>query len=145
MGFELAKYLSSNIRKVNVDIFATQIEEIQKILQDNILIAQANYECHANRHRGPAPQYKIRDFVWLDTKNLFTKRPSRKLENCRAGKYWVKRIISNYAVELDLPGDFYIHPVFHVNLLKPAATDNPHPGHVQSLDPSIKYYGETEY
>ena len=38
MGFEPIEPLPSNIKKVNTDAFATQIEEIQKILQDNILI-----------------------------------------------------------------------------------------------------------
>ena len=85
MGFEPAEPLPSNIRKVNADAFATRMEEIQEILRDNMLIAQADHECHANQHRGPAPQYQIGDLVWLDTRNLFTKRPSRKLENRHAG------------------------------------------------------------
>ena len=38
MGFEPAKPPPSNI-KVNADAFATQMEEIQEILQDNMLIA----------------------------------------------------------------------------------------------------------
>ena len=81
----------------------------------------------------------------MDTRNLFTKRPSRKLENRHAGKYRVKKIISNHAVKLDLPSDFHVYPVFHVNLLEPAATDDPHPGHVQPPGPPIKVDGETEY
>ena len=145
MGFEPAKPPLSNIREVNADAFAMQIEEIQEILWDNILIAQANYECHANRHRSPAPQYQIRDMVWLDTRHLFTKQPSRKPDNCHAGKYQVKKIVSNHTVELDLPSDLHIHPVIHVNLLESAATDDPHPGHIQPPGPPIEVDGETEY
>ena len=55
ISFELAKPPPSNIREVNTDAFAMQIEEIQEILQNNILIAQANHKCHANQHRGPTP------------------------------------------------------------------------------------------
>ena len=55
MGFKPAKPPPSNIKEVNTDAFATQIEEIQEILQDNMLIAQAIYERHANRHRDPDP------------------------------------------------------------------------------------------
>ena len=87
MGFEPAKPPPSNIIEVNADAFATQIEEIQEILRDNMLIAQADHERHANQHRGLAPQYKIGDLVLLDTRNLFTKQPSRKLKNCHVGKY----------------------------------------------------------
>ena len=68
------------------------------------------------------------DLVCLDTRNLFTKQPSRQLENYHAGKYRVKKIISNHVVKLYLPYDFHVHPVFHVYLFKPAATDDPHPG-----------------
>ena len=145
MSFKPAKPPSSNIREVNADAFATRMEEIQKILQDNILIVQADHECYANRHRGPAPQYKIGDLVWLDTRNLFTNRPRRKLENCHADKYQVKKIISNHVVKFDLPSDFHIHLVFHVNLFEPIATNNPHLNHVQPPDPPIKVDGETKY
>ena len=84
-----------------------------------MLIVQANHECHANQHRDPATQYKIRDLIWLDTKNLFTKRSSRKLENRHTGKYQVKKIISNHGVKLDLSSNLYIYFFFYVNLLKP--------------------------
>ena len=145
MGFETAKPLLSNIREVNADAFATQMEEIQEILRNNMLIVQADHERHTNRHRGLAPQYQIGDLIWLDIRNLFTKRPSRKLENCHTGKYQVKKIVNNHAVELDLFSDFHIHPVFHVNLFEPAAIDDPHPGHVQPPGPLIEVDGETEY
>lgn len=48
MSFKLAKSPSNNIKEVNADTFATQIKEIQKILQNNMFIVQANYECYAN-------------------------------------------------------------------------------------------------
>ena len=69
--------------------------------------------------------------MWLDTQNLFTKRPCQKLENCCAGPYPVKKIISTHAVELVHPENICMHPVFHVNLLEPAAVDPPHAGHIQ--------------
>ena len=55
MGFERVKPLPSNIKEVNADAFATRIEGIQKILQDNMLIAQAEYKYHINQHCGLAP------------------------------------------------------------------------------------------
>lgn len=39
MSFKLAKLLPSNIKKINADFFATRIEKIQEILQDNMLLA----------------------------------------------------------------------------------------------------------
>ena len=63
MGFEPAKPPPSNIGEVNANAFAIQMEEIQKILQDNMLMVQATHKHHTNQHRGLAPQYKIEDLV----------------------------------------------------------------------------------
>ena len=60
-------------------------------------------------------------------------------------QYQVKKIISNYAVELNLSSDLHIHPVFYINLFEPTATDDPHPGHVQPPRPPIKVDRETKY
>ena len=79
MGFEPTRP-PTNANKLNADAFAIQIEKIQNMLQNHMLLAQANHEKYANRHRGMAPRYKEGDIVWLDTRNLFTKRPCRKLE-----------------------------------------------------------------
>lgn len=66
----------------------------------------------------------------LDTRNLFTKQPSQTQENRYAGKYRVKKIISNHAIELNLSYDLHVHPIFFVNLLEPAATDDLYPGYI---------------
>ena len=57
----------------------------------------------------------------------------------------MKRIISNHAVKLDFPNDLYLHLIFYVNFFEPAATDDPHPGHIQSPGPLIKVDGEIKY
>ena len=92
IGFEPAKLLPSNIRDINANAFATRMKEIQKILQDNMLITQADHECYANQHYGPALQNKIGNMIWLDTRNLFNKRLSKKLENCYKANTKSKRL-----------------------------------------------------
>ena len=81
----------------------------------------------------------------MDTRNLFTKRPSKKLENCHIGKYQLKKIISNHAIKLDLSSDLYVHSVFHVNIFEPAATGDLYPGHIQPPGPPIEVDGEIKY
>lgn len=76
---------------MNADIFATQMEEIQRILRNNMLIAQADYERHVNQNCGPSPQYKIKNLIWLNIKNLFTERPYRKLKNRCASTFADKK------------------------------------------------------
>ena len=135
----------TNANELNADTFVTRMEKIQNILRGHMLLAQADYEKPAHCHRGTAPQYREGNLVWLDSQNLFTKRPCRKLENRRPGPYLVKQIVSTHAIKLTLPEDICVHPVFHVNLLEPAATDPPHAGHIQPPPPPIEVDGEAEW
>ena len=57
----------------------------------------------------------------------------------------MKQIVSTHAIELVLPGDIRVHPVFHVNLLEPAAMDPPHTDHIQPPPPPIKVDGKAEW
>jgi len=52
--------------------------------------------------------------------------------------------VSPYAYELDLPPAIKIHPVFHVRLLRPAATD-PVPGQRQEPPPPVEINGLEEF
>ena len=145
MGFEPMDTPKPNKKELAADEFATRMEELQEVLRNHMLIAQASYEHYANKARSPAPLYKIGDMVMLDARNIVTKRPSRKLENKRLGPYKVKRVVSTHSVELDLPVDIQIHPVFHVNLLEPMPSEPPHVGHLQDPPPPVKVDGEEEW
>ena len=81
----------------------------------------------------------------MDTRNLFTKQPSKKVEDRHTGKYRVKMIISNHDVKLDLPSDLHIYPVFYIKLFDAAAIDNFHSGHLQPPGRPIKVDKEVEY
>lgn len=48
MGFKSTKPFFSNKNKVNADTFAICMDEIQKILQNNIHLIQDNQEYYAN-------------------------------------------------------------------------------------------------
>lgn len=110
-----------------------------------MFLAQIDQKYYANQCHSPAPQYKVGDMVWLDTRNLFTKRSSYKLENCHTGKYLVKKVISPYIIELDLFLDLSVYPMFHINLLKLAVTDLSHLSNVQPFGPLIKFEREIKY
>ena len=68
-----------------------------------------------------------------------------KARNRRAGPYPVKKIVSIYAIEFVLPENICVHLLFHVNLLKSAATDPPHAGHIQPPSSPIKVDGEAKW
>ena len=99
------------------------MEDHLAYLKEEIAAAQAKYEDNANRYREPTPVIKIGNEVWLNARNIRTKRPLRKLDWKNLGRFKVKRKLNAWAYELELPNTIQIHPVFHISLLTPYATD----------------------
>lgn len=132
----------ANANKVNANTFINWMQELQEILWNQMLMAQANHKCHANHHQSTAPQYKIGNMVWLDTWNLMTKKLCEKLKNYHASSYPVRQIVSTHVIKLELSKDIHIYLMFHVNLLEPAAIDSPYAEHIQSPSPPVKVNGK---
>ena len=65
-------------------------------------------------------QLKKEDKIYLLTKNLKTKKASKKLNHVRVGPFFIKQQKGSVNYELNLPSDIKIHSIFHVSLLKPA-------------------------
>ena len=78
---------------------------------------------HASRgydwHRSPTPTFSKGQKVWLSSRNIITKRRSKKLDHKWLGPYRVLEPVGSHAYKLDLPPQMEIHPVFHVSLLHP--------------------------
>src|SRR3978361_2145987 len=66
-----------------------------------------------------APKMKIGDLMMLNSKNLRTRRPSRKLDHTIHGPFEIEKLLSPTAVRLKLPKRWRIHNVFHISLLEP--------------------------
>ena len=113
----------------HADEYATKMDTINAELRTQMTWAQANQERFANAHREHAPKYAVGDPVWLDTRNMRIKRPSKKLGDKNDGPFPIKAIHGFHAYELELPGDWTIHPVFHTSLLRPDPND-PLPGQI---------------
>jgi hypothetical protein len=97
-----------------------KLKAATEMAQAAMAAAQQAQEEQSNRHRDPASHYKVGDKVWLDLRNVKTDRPSKKLDN-RNAKFTVIKQVGSHSYELDTPPG--IHPVFHTNLLRPAASD----------------------
>jgi len=77
-----------------------------------------------NRHRSPTPSFSSSDMVYLDSEDIQTTRPSKKLLHCHLGPYPVERCVSKYAYRLVLPPLMRcLHPVFNVMKLSPTPDD----------------------
>ena len=81
----------------------------------------------ASRHKNSktAPQLKTGDQVYLLTKNLKTRRNTKKLDHIKVGPFLINEVKGPSNYRLDLPKDSRIHPVFHISMLEPADAEIP--------------------
>lgn len=124
---------SVNFERLDANEIVENAKKIEKFMIDNIFYHSAEQEIQANKKRAAARNFKVGDLVWLNYKNIKSLRPSKKLDFKNGGPFKIIDVIGNYAYKLSLPKSAKIHPVFHVSLLSPVATD-PLPG--QELIPS---------
>ena len=75
-------------------------------------------ERHANR------EFNVGDKVWLDVRNIATKKLSKKLNNKRLGPYTIMRRSGTQAYELNVLKRRRIHNVFNVQILEPVIGPN---------------------
>ena len=116
---------------------STKLKEIEKFLKSEMTYAQAINQEQANKKRTTAPNLQIGDDVWLLSRNVKTTRPSKKLDFKKLGPFKVIEKLGSAVYKLDLPHSMKdIHPVFHISLLEPAAS-NPLEGQQQPPPPPI--------
>ena len=96
LGFEPRPVLARSTppAQINAEEFASVIEDNLDYLREEMAAAQAKYEDDANRNRDPAPTLHVGDQVWLDARNIRTKRPSRKLDWKNLGRFTIKRVLN---------------------------------------------------
>jgi len=79
------------------------------------------------------------DLVWLNSLNISTIRPSKKLDWKHLGPFKVVKRIDLQAYKLALPASMhYIHDTFHISLLDPTKS-TPIPPHGLSAAPPATY------
>jgi hypothetical protein len=125
-----------------VDRMKSTLEEAKSALRKS----KDEMTRYYNRRREPAPVYKPGDKVFLDSSDIQTTRPSKKLSHKFLGPYPVERAVGRNAYRLKLPPSMSrIHPVFHVVKLLPAPND-PIPGRRPAPPPDPEVIdGETHY
>jgi len=106
--------------------------------------SQAVQEEGANQRRIPALNIQVGSKVWLDARNIRTTRPTRQLHWKCLGPFGVRKQVTPYAYELEVPASIRIHRVQHVSLLD-AVVEDPLEGQVVLSPPPVEVDGEEEY
>jgi len=72
-----------------------------------------------------APQLKKGDKMYLLTKNLKTRKKSKKLDHVKVESFFIKEVKESVNYELDLLKNARVFLVFHISLLESADPSTP--------------------
>jgi len=107
-----------------VNEFTNRMKDTLEEAKSALAKARDDMARYYNRHRSPAPTFSPGNMVYLDSEDIQTTRPLKKLSHCRLGPYSVERRVRKYAYRLVLPPPMRrLHPVFNVVKLSPAPDD----------------------
>ena len=143
MGFE-PRQPPSRLEAVNE--FTDRMKDALEEAKSALAKAKDEMAQYYNRRRAPAPMFVPGDRVYLDSTDIHTTRPSKKLSHRRLGPYPVERCVGRYAYRLTLPPSMRrLHPVFNIIKLTPAPDDPILGRHQPPPPPPELVDGEEEY
>jgi hypothetical protein len=124
-GYELAAYREPRQGPKSEQAMVTtdKLKALHKQLQAQLQKTNEQTAKYYNKKRLKGPIFERGDKVYLDRKNIKTKRPSSKLDFKKLGPFKIEKKISDTNYKLSLPKGMKIHPVFHISLLEPAPKD----------------------
>jgi transposase InsO family protein len=116
-----------------------QFKEARERAQQSMIKAQKSWVKHKD-----TPKFQSGNLVWLEGKNLQTVQPTAKLVPKRHGPFKITQVMSAVNYRLELPTQWSIHPVFHIDLLTPYHETTIHGANYQRPPPDL-VEGEEEY
>jgi len=126
--------------------FVREMKERHEEVRVALVKAQKEMKRQADRNRKEAEEYRVEDKVLISTKDFsikLMKRATKKLMEKFIGPYKVKKIVSDNAVELELPVSLRIHPV--VNVRRIVKYQEQVEGQKKIPPPPVEVDGEKEY
>ena len=101
------------------------MQALHKQIAEQIKTRNDKTAIRINKKRKNRPQLKERDRVYLLTKNIRSKRLSKKLDHVKVRLFLIKRQKGLVNYKLDLPRDTNIYLVFYISLLELADAQTP--------------------
>jgi hypothetical protein len=115
MGFNpRADWVHATSPIPRVTLRLEQLKEARIQARNAMIKAQQSWVKHQD-----TPKYKEGDQVWLEGKNLRINQPTAKLAPRRYGPFKIIQVMSAINYQLELPTQWSIHPMFHIDLLTP--------------------------
>ncbi|HWN07996.1 MAG TPA: reverse transcriptase domain-containing protein [Pyrinomonadaceae bacterium] len=143
MGFEPEQPPS---RFETVNEFTNRMKDTLEEAKSALVKAKDDMTRYYNRRRSPTPNFNPGDMVYLDSDDIHTTRPSKKLSHRRIGPYPVQKRVGKNAYRLSLPPSMKrLHPVFNVVKLSLASPDPIVGRHPDPPPPPELVEGEEEY
>jgi hypothetical protein len=140
MGFNpRADWVHATSPIPRVTLRLEQLKEARVQAHDAMIKAQQSWVKHRD-----TPKYKEGDQVWLEGKNLRINQPTAKLAPRRHGPFKIIQVMSAVNYRLELPTQWSIHPVFHIDLLTPYRETIMHSPNFTRPTPEL-IDGEEEY
>ncbi|MBW0551250.1 hypothetical protein O181_090965 [Austropuccinia psidii MF-1] len=95
-------------------------EHSSHLAKEELVLAIRQFKKFADGDRKIPPDFQPGEKVWIASKNIKTKRPTKKHSERWLGPFEVFKKIGSHECHLKLPQKWKaVHPVFHVSLLEP--------------------------
>ena len=140
MGYNLCADWTDHPSPIpQVALHLDQFKQARKHAEELMIKAQKSWVRNKDM-----PKYKVGDQVWLEGCHLCTNQPTMKLAPRRHGPFKIVQVMSPVNYRLELPTQWSIHPVFHIDLLTPYQ-ETPTHGPNYQCPPLDLVDGEEEY
>lgn len=112
--------LYNRIQNIKAILEADNLRELHAELRTELEFIRERIKRYYDQKRSKGPTFSEGDIIYLSTKDIKTKRPSKKLDFKYLGPFKILKKLSDSTYKLDLPPKVKLHPVFNISLLKSA-------------------------
>ena len=125
MGYE-PQALPEIIETAQLPAVEEQLKTLKKARDKALAVHKLTQELMKNQIKSKFTPFKINDKVWLEAWNLKRNIINPKFTPKQEGPFKITKVISPLSYQLQIPGSWKIHPVFHASLLTPYKENEVH-------------------